>query len=549
MIQQLLTFNKGLSTKLDPHLIGRDEAVICDNIDINDGSLHPLKDFILDGTTTGKYTTYYNGNIIANTDPTDERFYVEYAGHLYWSNATFGSYGLMRYDGTSAGVEAAAPNPLTSTEAGYISIAEDTNPGRLSPSATYVYAFTIVDTDGIESAPFIHTTEVTTTGNKNSMKLSISHADMTTIGTNHPDMAYMNFYRTGGNNPTFNLVADNMIPTHPDVIDTGTHYEWYDVMADIDVPRIELVTIDDYPPHQDLDMLIENLGTFWGAVGNKVYYSRTGRPEYWHPLDYVVLDGECTGIGKFADSIYAFTEYAAYRIDGYNRDTVVRTKLPYNQGCVHKDCITNIDTYLVWTSKNGICIFNGAEITVVTKNKLLWESFDLVGEQTFDEFDTKKWNSGDGFEITYSLGYKDKYFGITNTGMLVVDLSEGLKITTMSFTGAESLFYNNIDNVLMVVSGTDLYGYALSNDYMTATYKTGRLADEGTTITKHYRDVELDGMPISIEVFVNGVSKCYHEGRNKFKLPPGSFGRDIQFKVVTNEEIRSIKYEYSIKKA
>lgn len=528
MIQQLLTFNKGLSTKLDPHLIGRDEALICENIDINDGSIHPLKDFVFDQTTTGKYNTYFNSVLIANTDPTDERFYVEYAGRLYWSNSTFGTYGLMRYNGTSAGIEAAAPAAPT-VAAGLTPIT-----GGKNLNGVYSYTYTYVDTDGIESAP----APIATTASLSNQDITI---DLSTgVGIdNLTGIVQRNVYRTGGSNPTFNLIAEGPIAT--------TSYT--DNTRDIDVARIELTTIDDYPPPSDLDMLIENLGTFWGSVGNKVYFSRSGSPEYWHPLDFVVLDGDCTGIGKFADSIYAFTESNAYRIDGYSRDTVVKTKLPYNEGCVNKHCIVNIDTYLIWSSKNGICLFNGAEVSVITKNKLTWESFDVVGERTFDSFDTQKWNSGNGFEISYAIGYKDKYFAVTATGILTIDLSEGLKVSTISLDGAESMLYDNVDNVLLVVAGTNIYGYALSNEFMVGSYKTGRIVDEGTTVTKHYRDVELDGSPLTVEVFVNGISIKTYTGRNKFKLPPGSFGRDIQFHVTTNEEIRSIKYEYSIKKA
>ena len=53
-IQQLLTFEGGLSTKIDEHLIGRNEAIVYSNIDANDGSIDPLKGFSLLGSSDRK---------------------------------------------------------------------------------------------------------------------------------------------------------------------------------------------------------------------------------------------------------------------------------------------------------------------------------------------------------------------------------------------------------------------------------------------------------------------------------------------------------------
>ncbi len=84
---------------------------------------------------------------------------------------------------------------------------------------------------------------------------------------------------------------------------------------------------------------------------------------------------------------------------------------------------------------------------------------------------------------------------------------------------------------------------------MSATWKTSRLSDASTNIRKHYRDVTLEAMPVSVEVFIDGVSVKVYNNRQSFKLPAGSFGKDIQFEIVTVNEIRSLKYEYSEMKA
>lgn len=554
MIQKLITFEGGLSTKIEPHLIGRNEGVICENVNLESGSLRPLNNFFNEEIASGKYVHNYNGTFVSNTSSSDERFYVEYGGRLYWSNGGYGTYGLMRYAGTNAGVDAEAPSPLTNTQLGYISINESvSSAGFLTTGASYIYAFTVVDTDGIESTPLFKT-GVDITADKSSMKLMISHTNMALIQAAHPDMAGISIYRTGGDNPTFNLVADALTPTSEGVTDDGTNYIWYDVSADIDVSRIELTTFNNNPPPVDLDMLIENMGTFWGAVDNKVYFSRTGAPEFWGALDYVVLDEPCTGLGKFSESIIAFTRTSAYRIDGYNKDNITRIKLPFNQGCVNKNTITNIDAFLVWASMNGICIYDGASIQVVSKKQIAWDEFARLGDLTYDDFGETKWNAGLGYEIQYSVGYQDKYFGVFNNGVLVLDLSNGVRFSTIYLENVEALMFSKFDNMLYFIqyNGTNynLLAYEGAGGYLDATWKTGRITDgEGTIQIKHYRDVCVDGNPLTVAIYIDGTLRYSVAGRNKFKLPQGLFGKDIQFEVTTDSEMRSIKYEYSVLKA
>ena len=525
-IQQLLTFEGGLSTKIAPHLIGRNEGIVCENVDLEKGTLSPLKKPSIEGTTTGKYTEYNNGSFISNTDITDERFYVKYANRLYWSNANYGTYGIMKYDGTNEGVDAVAPSAPT-VIAG---VALNHGPST-AMEGIYSYTYTYVDTDGIESAPAPYA-EIKVSGSSGAV-------DITFTDTPSVDIASRYIYRTGGNNPTYNLIAE--------VPKATTSY--LDNTRDIDVSRIELTTLDNFPPNTELDMLIENLGTFWGSVGKQVFFSRAGGPEYWNPLDYIMLDKECTGLGVFANSIIAFTESSVYRIDGYSRDTVSVSKLPYSQGCVDKDTITNIDTYLVWTSKNGICLFDGASVQVITKQSIAWDEFARVADTTYDDYTTEQWNSGLGFEITFSRGYRDKYFGIFTGGIIVLDVAMGLKVSTIDLVGMKSLFYNDIDNVLYATDGAIVYACGGSNDKMDATWKTGRISDEGANISKHYRSVELDGIPLSVEVFIDGISRKIYTNKDRFKLPAGSIGKDIQFEITTNNDIRGIKYEYSNLKA
>ena len=344
-----------------------------------------------------------------------------------------------------------------------------------------------------------------------------------------------------------------MSPTHPLVLTEGTNLCYYDSVADINVSRIELTSFENYAPNDSMDMLIELKGTFYGAVDKRVYFSQTGRPEFWHPLDYVQLDRECTGLGKFGDTIIAFTRTSAYTLSGNNRDNIVLQRMPFNQGCVNKHTVANIDAFLIWTSLNGICLFDGANIQVLTKKSIAWDEFARVGNATFHDI-TTKWDGGSGFSIKYATGYQDKYYGVFNNGIVIIDLSSGLKVSTIYVENVASVAFNREDDFLYVVvdklDGTfDVHALINTGTNMEATWKTGRLTDGSINIKKHYRQVTVDGVADTINVYVDTVLKHTATNQEKFMLPSGCIGDDIQFEIITTSEVQGVKYQYTELKA
>ena len=558
MISELLTFNGGLSTKTAPHLIGKNEGIVCENVDLEYGSLRPFSSLQYISTINGEHIAFSGDTMVSSQNIADDRFYDTYGGRLYWSDKGYTTSGLRRYTGTNAGVSADAPNTISNIA--LITLAECSiadNSGQLTYQANYNYAFTLVNSDGVESAPTYHPTTITPSNKtKLSTKISILKTNLSTV---IPTGYTMNIYRIGGSNPTYNLIAEGLNSAtmiDGDVIAAcgAGNYCYRDKLSDIDVSRIELYTSDNTPANSNMDMLINNQGTFYGSVGNKVYFSRSGSAEFWSPLDFIVLDKTVTGIGRFADTIIAFTKTSAYQILGYSRDTIQVNRLPFNQGCVNKHSVVNIDAYLIWTSMNGVCLYNGSEIQVITKKTIAWDEFGRLGNATYDDYNstTLKWGSSLGFDIKYAIGHQDKYYGVYNDGIMLIDLANGLKVSTISTPNAVSVGLNADDNILYVIvdnldgSTYDVYGLLKSNSMMTGTWKTGRISEGSTDVKKHYRQVQLDGIPVSVEVFINGVSKYKCYGKDKFMLPSGLIGLDIQFEIKTVNEIRSLKYQYSI---
>ncbi len=557
MISELITFNGGLSTKTAPHLIGRSEGIVCQNVNLERGTLYPLSSFQFQETVNGRHIYNYNGSIISNQTEADNRFYDEYNGRLYWSNAGYAT-GIKRYDdlAPNAGILAEAPDALTDTQLSEITMEVDTvADGRLTYLAEYTYAFTVVDANGVESAPRIKASNVIL-NNKSDlaihMKMLKPDWDSSFNGVHG-----INIYRVGGDNPSFNLIAEGLLATSTKIIDgdldpdyIGGYYYFVDTFADINVSRIELTTFENIAPPDNLDMLIEIKGTFFGSWGKRVYFSHTGAPEFWGELDYVSLDKDCTGLGKFGDSIIAFTKTSAYIINGNNRDNISMQRLPFNQGCISKHSIANIDSYLVWASMNGICIFDGSAIQVITKKTLSWDEFGRLGNTTYGDYSSERWSSGTGFDMKYAVGYQDKYYGVFNNGIMVIDIANNLKVSTIYLENVTSVAYNYEDNFLYAIvdnlDGTfDIYAQLDGSSLMTATWKTGRITDGSVNVRKHYRLIDIDGQPESIKIYVDGVFKYESKKKSRFFLPSGLVGRDIQFEIESINEIRGLKYEYT----
>jgi hypothetical protein len=157
MISELLTFNGGLSTKTSSHLIAKNEGIICENVDLESGTLKPFSSLEFISTINGEHITFFNDTLISSLSISDDRFYDTFSGRLYWSDKGYTTSGLRRYNGTYAGVSADAPNGISNIaliNLSECSIAD--NSGQMTQGVDYLYAFTLVNSDGIESAPVDH---------------------------------------------------------------------------------------------------------------------------------------------------------------------------------------------------------------------------------------------------------------------------------------------------------------------------------------------------------------------------------------------------------
>ena len=97
MILQNVDFGGGINTHKEAHLIAQNEAVFSTNTKVTSGSIESIKEPAVVQTISGSQCFYYEAKdeIVSSSE---DRFYVEYNGYLYWSNKD----GVMkRYDGVT----------------------------------------------------------------------------------------------------------------------------------------------------------------------------------------------------------------------------------------------------------------------------------------------------------------------------------------------------------------------------------------------------------------------------------------------------------------
>lgn len=107
---QLNLFNGGLNTRLQPHLIGASEAVMCHNVDTTSGVLAPLKE-TKDLQAEVKPNFYKFNNHFVSSD--DNRDYVEFQGKLYYSDGTkIPQWSKDGFEWFQLGIDAPKDKPL-----------------------------------------------------------------------------------------------------------------------------------------------------------------------------------------------------------------------------------------------------------------------------------------------------------------------------------------------------------------------------------------------------------------------------------------------------
>ena len=350
----LQDFSGGLNTRVAPSLLQPNEAQVYTNIDNSAGSIRPIKDKTLVGAGSKYFTYFYAGaEFISKATETS---YAEYRDKLYYTN-TRAQKRLASGAEYNLGIDEPTGTPSIAIS------------GTSSMSGTYSYAYTYYNSAlGIESAPTNISNELVVT-NQGILVSSITASADTQVDT-------IRLYRIGGSITDFTLVIElgNATATYTDTI------------ADIDLAGNHV--LDSYtnlPPPNSLKYLTLTYAMLFGVVGDKLYYSDIGTPDYWPATNFIDFDADITGIGAVPNGLIVFTRFKTFVITGNSPSTFTKYLLSGEQGCESHYTIQYVANSLMWVSADGICATSGGDITIVSQQKLGKIDFGTLNNaQVFD---------------------------------------------------------------------------------------------------------------------------------------------------------------------
>jgi hypothetical protein len=282
-----------------------------------------------------------------------------------------------------------------------------------------------------------------------------------------------------------------------------------------------LSSIDNYPPPDKGKYLCESGNVFFLAVGSTLYFSIQGNPHAWPKLNFIGFDDIITGIVPEFQGVLVFTANNAYRIVGAdNIATVTKTELPGQQGCVKYQSITQISNAPIWLSNDGICLWDGQSINVISRRIM----------------NTTR------LQVVCAASANDCYYLFLEQGAIVYDHRNGDIFSKLDFTCQYAWYDGDADALyLQKDNGIFLWGAGENGTYK---YQTGLIGVPESQHT-YFKEVviTIDGkanVTLSNEgksVFSVDLKKS---GRHILKAPYNTLGRYAQLKVVGSGTLKEL---------
>lgn len=359
-------------------------------------------------------------------------------------------------------------------------------------TTSYVYTYYSFDT-GQESAPS-PASSLPELGNTSFISVEVK-------ASSDPQVDKIRVYRIGGNLGQYTLVTeiDNQDATY------------LDSKAEANLSATSLPTSTYNPAPTGLRYLTSSNAMLFGAVDDKLYFSKVGDPFFWDGFNFIDFENHITGVGATPNGLLVFTKDKTFIVTGNSPSTLSKYLLSPAIGCVLHKSIQTMANTLVWLSKDGLYASSGGSLQALSREKL-------------GDFDFKNPICSEVKGEMYFLSYQ--------FGTLIMDLRFGLAFSTLKerFKGlhvSESEVFGCSDSNRLVKLFKD--DSLLEIDYLSPAYSDG-----STSTAKVYTEVNVYAQgSLALTIFVDGKqvsTTSLVEGYNSVKLPQGSTrGYFIQF--------------------
>lgn len=484
-------FSGGMNDWLHPSLLPENTASGLSNAEVSDGKLSPIRRPLLlrysDPTLYGHYGTR-------------DRSVVKWYNRYYWSEneaLTSPYYGgneenylglpYPKYSGSGANVTITASNPET---------------GESGLSGSYKYCVCYVNANGWEGAP----------GSLEEYEKAVELSGKwgkVTVTWSDTRISYAKVYRTGANGADFYCVGE-IRESGGNLIDKTED--------DLLVMLNGLESEENYPPPDGGRYLTEYGGVFFLAVGSVLYFSRQGNPHAWPTVQFLSFDDTITGVVPEFQGILVFTRNNAYRVTGAeNAETITKTYIPGNHGCLNFRSISAVNNAPIWLSNDGICLWDGSSVGVPSYQV---KTTRYIG-------------------VKYAVSANDKYYLFLTSRCIVFDRKNGDIFYELDLT-CDYAWYDADGDELYLQIGGGLYQYG-AGESMTFRYESGHIGESELTWKKFLELWTMGDGEHSVRVLVDGEEKVswlkLPGGRNRVKLPLSAVGKYLELKILGKSKL------------
>jgi hypothetical protein len=376
-------------------------------------------------------------------------------------------------------------------------------------TGNYKYCVTFVNDNGWESAP----------GSLTDYEKAVEFSSQTakiTVTWSDTKINYAKIYRTQKEGADFFCIGE---------IKTSGSFLTDDI-NDYTLAGLEpLSSIDNYPPPERGKYLCESGGVFFLAVGSKLYFSAVGNPHAWPPLNFVGFDDIITGITAEFQGVLVFTANNAYRIIGADSiTTVTKTLIPGNQGCSNYRSIAKVANAPIWLSNDGICMWNGESIAIISKQVMNTERL----------------------QVNCAVSANDRYYLFLNNRTIVFDHRNGSIFYTLDFT-CDYAWYDVESDIMFLQTAGRIYSFGTGEigEYQ---YKTPFIGVPEAQYVFFKEAITVIEGTANVTAFVDEEKvwqvKLEHSGKFRLKFPYHTSGKYAQIQIKGIGELKELAVIY-----
>jgi len=489
---KLEDFSGCLNTRVAPHLLSTNEAVIYDNIEHSSGAIVPVKDHIKLSETANKSFTFFETNDeFVSTSYSSS--WVEYRNELYSTE----NDGVYKYDGNNKynlSIEKPDNKPIIALDA----------PGRLNGTYSYLYTYYNKNED-IESS-----------GSTISEEIEVENRSVVILdlkASTDPQVTHIRLYRLGGTLQQYSLVDE--LPNDDS--------SYKDTKSDSLIAGNEVYDNATYgTPPKGLKYLTMAYAMFFGAYEDKLYYSNIAQPNQWPVTNFIDFDDTVTGIGIIQSGIIVTTKYRTHIITGNSPSTLSKFIIDSSVGCVNHYTMKSVKNTLLWVSNDGVCACSGAKVEILSQKQL-----------------------GNVKLTTKNAVVKDNiYYLLCGDYILCFDFRYNAVVRKLPVTG-DWLAIGKND--LYLSRNTDLYKMFASEKYAYMSYKSPILTNGSYTNRKVYKDIYINyNGDLRIDAIIDGKNagtiNLSGEGVYNMKTAVNKEGYGISFHIQGRGIVNSIEY-------